>query len=221
MTAIRENGAASGIGLLATLAYDDLGRRKSLTLGNGVATHYRYDAASRLDQLKLDFAGTSADLTSEFAYNPAGQIAGNTRSNDSYAWTGHGSGTISTTANGRNQIAGWGSALGYDSKGNITSDGSYTYGYSSENLLTSLTNSAPGAIQASSTYAYDPLMRLAVIDSSNNSFDASLAYDGQDFILEGLSGGRTRRYVRGPGIDEPLVAYSPLSPMTISAGARA
>jgi RHS repeat-associated protein len=50
-------------------------------------------------------------------------------------------------------------------------------------------------------------MRLAVIDSSNNSFDASLAYDGQDFILEGLSGGRTRRYVRGPGVDEPLVAY--------------
>jgi RHS repeat-associated protein len=50
-------------------------------------------------------------------------------------------------------------------------------------------------------------MRLAVIDSSNNSFDAALTYDGQDFILEGLSGGRARRYVRGPGIDEPLVAY--------------
>jgi RHS repeat-associated protein len=207
VTAIRENGAASGIGLLAAFAYDDLGRRKSLTLGNGAATHYRYDAASRLDQLKLDFAGTSADLTSEFAYNPAGQIAGNARSNDAYAWTGHGSGTISTTANGLNQISSWVGTLGYDAKGNIVSDGTYAYGYSSENLLTSLTNATPGAIQAWSTYSYDPLMRLAVIDSSNNSFDASLAYDGQDFILEGLSGGRARRYVRGPGVDEPLVAY--------------
>jgi RHS repeat-associated protein len=74
-------------------------------------------------------------------------------------------------------------------------------------LLTSLTNPTSGAIQSSSTYAYDPLMRLAVIDSSNSALDASLGYDGQDFVYEGLSGNRTRRYVRGPRVDEPLVAY--------------
>lgn len=145
MTAIRENGAASGIGVLATIAYDQLGRRTSLTLGNGVATTYSYDPLSRLDELKLDFAGTADDLTSQFAYNPASQIVSNTRSNDAYAWTGHGSGTTAATsngvaqsANGLNQIGSWVSSLGYDAKGNVTSDGTYGYAYSSENLLTSL-----------------------------------------------------------------------------------
>ena len=212
--AIRENGAASGIGVIGTLAYDDLGRRTSLTLGNGLATLYQYDPVSRLGELKLELPGTANDLISAFTYNPASQIASNTRSNDAYAWTGHGSGTtaavsngIAQSANGLNQIGSWVSALGYDARGNITSDGAYSYGYSSENLLTSLTNPTPGAIQAWSTYAYDPLMRLAVINSSNDALDASLGYDGQDFIVEGLSGNRTRRYVRGPGVDEPLVAY--------------
>ncbi|HEX6374083.1 MAG TPA: RHS repeat-associated core domain-containing protein, partial [Allosphingosinicella sp.] len=178
----------------------------SLTRGNGVVTGYQYDAVSRLAQLGLDFPGTADDLTLGFAYNPAGQIVSSTRSNDLYAWTGHGSGSTSTTANGLNQIAGWVSTLGHDSKGNIISDGSYTYAYSSENLLTSLANPS-GAVQTSSTYAYDPLMRLSNIDSSNAGLDAQLGYDGQEIVFEGLSDGRTRRYVFGPGTDEPLVAY--------------
>jgi hypothetical protein len=162
---------------------------------------------SRLGELKLELPGTSDDLVSGFLYNPAGQIASTTRSNDSYAWTGHGSGTISAQANGLNQLSNWTSALDHDARGNIVADGTYAYGYSSENLLTQLTNSAPGAIQAWSTYAYDPLMRLAVIDSSNPQLDAALGYDGQEIVLEALSNSRTRRYVHGPGTDEPLVAY--------------
>jgi RHS repeat-associated protein len=206
-TAIRENGAASGIGVIASLAYDGLGRRESLTLGNGVATSYRYDPVSRLDELRLEFAGTANDLTSSFDYNPASQIVSTTRSNDAYAWTGHGSGTTSTTADGLNRIASWVNTLSYDAKGNVTSDGTYTYDYSSENLLTSLANSAQGGVQTSTTYAYDPLMRLAVIDSNNSAFDVRLGYDGQEMAYEGLSDNRTRRYVYGPGIDEPLVGY--------------
>jgi len=107
--------------VLAAFAYDDLGRRTSLTLGNGVATLYHYDSASRLDELKLEFAGTADDLTSAFAYNPASQIASTPRSNDAYAWTGHGSGTTSTTANGLNRIAGWVSTFGDGAKGDIAS----------------------------------------------------------------------------------------------------
>ncbi|HYE27783.1 MAG TPA: RHS repeat-associated core domain-containing protein [Allosphingosinicella sp.] len=206
VTAIRENGATSGLGVIATLAYDDLGRRTSLTRGNGVVTGYTYDSVSRLAQLGLDFPGTADDLTLGFAYSPAGQIVSTTRSNNLYAWTGHGSGTTSTTSNGLNQIAGWVSALGHDARGNVTSDGTYTYSYSSENLLTALANPS-GTVQTSSTYAYDPLMRLANIDSSHAALDAQLAYDGDEIVFEGLSDSRTRRYVFGPGIDEPLLAY--------------
>jgi RHS repeat-associated protein len=51
------------------------------------------------------------------------------------------------------------------------------------------------------------MMRLANIDSSVAGFDAQLGYDGQEIVYEGFSNSRTRRYVFGPGIDEPLMAY--------------
>lgn len=209
MSAIRENGASPGIGVLATFAYDDLGRRTSLTRGNGTSTTYSHDALSHLQQqaINLDGSGTTRDLTLGFTYNPASQIASTTRSNGSYAWNGHGSGTLSTTSDGLNRIAGWVNTLGYDSKGNVTGDGTYAYTYSSENLLTALTNSATGAIQSASTFAYDPLMRLSAVDSSNSLLDAAIGYDGQEAVLE-VAGSASRRYVFGPGVDEPLVHYA-------------
>lgn len=72
---IRENGAASGVGVLAIFAYDDLGRRMSLTRGNGGVTSYGFDAASRLSALTQDAAGTADDLTNSFSYSPASQIS--------------------------------------------------------------------------------------------------------------------------------------------------
>jgi len=50
-------------------------------------------------------------------------------------------------------------------------------------------------------------MRLAVIDSTNSALDVQFGYDGQEMVYEGLSDNRTRRYVHGPGTDEPLVGY--------------
>src|SRR4051794_22718784 len=94
---IRENGATSGVGLLATYGYDALGRRSGLTYGNGETSGWSYDAAGRLSQLAIDLSGGTNDLTLGFGYNPAAQIVQTTRSNDLYAWTGHGSGSTATT----------------------------------------------------------------------------------------------------------------------------
>jgi YD repeat-containing protein len=55
MQAGRENGASSGVGVLATHAYDPLGRRLSLTRGNSSSTAYQYDGASRLTSLAHHF----------------------------------------------------------------------------------------------------------------------------------------------------------------------
>jgi YD repeat-containing protein len=85
-----------------------------MTRGNGFSTGYGYDALGRLTSLSHDPAGTTHDLTLGFAYNPAGQIVENTRTNDLYSWTGHGNGATTTTANGLNQIAGWNGAIVYD-----------------------------------------------------------------------------------------------------------
>lgn len=87
LTQVRENGATSGAGLLATYAYDDLGRRTGVTRGAGVTTTYGWDGGSRLTSLVQNLAGTSQDQTWGFTYNPAGQIMSRSASNDLYAYT--------------------------------------------------------------------------------------------------------------------------------------
>ncbi len=199
-TAIRENGAASGIGVLATFGYDDLGRRTSVTRGNGTTVTYTPDAISRLSSLVQDLSGTSNDLTLGFSYNPASQIASTTRSNDSYAWGGAANRNDASAVNGLNQITTVGAgSLGYDVRGNLNSSGSNSYTYSSENLLLTGPSSA--------TLYYDPLMRL--YQESGGSIATTLfQYDGQAMIGEYDSTGvLQKRYVHGPGSDEPLVEY--------------
>jgi YD repeat-containing protein len=188
--------------VLATFGYDDLGRRPGLTRGNGVVTSYGYDAASRLTSLGHDLAGTAGDLSLAFGYNPAGEMVGRTDSNDAYAFTGLTPGSIAYAANGLNQVTSAGAAtIAYDAKGNITSDSTLTFGYSSENLLTS----AGGATRhaGGTTMTYDPLMRLA---SEASSLSPRHLYDGDHSIAEYDSSGTViARTVFGPAADEPLV----------------
>jgi YD repeat-containing protein len=152
---IRENGASSGVGVLATYNYDtstnagQLGQVTAISFGNGMSRSFSYDAVLRLTSLGHDLSGTTYDQTLGFSYNPASQITQNTRSNDLYAWSGHYNFSRSYTANGLNQYTAAGSTTPtYDSKGNLTSAGSTTFTYSSENLL----KTASGGI----TLAYDP-----------------------------------------------------------------
>lgn len=200
MTAIRENGATSGIGVLASYSYDDMGRRTAQTLGNGTVTTYGYDNMSRLTAHALDLSGTSYDQTLGFSYNPASQISSTTRSNDSFTWGGAANRNDASSVNGLNQTTSVGSgSLSYDSKGNLSSTGSNSYTYSSENLLLTGPSSA--------SLVYDPLLRLYQ-ESGSSVTTALLQYDGQAMIGEyDTSAVLQRRYVHAPGIDAPLVEY--------------
>ena len=100
---VRENGATSGIGVLASYGYDDLGNRTSTAYGNGASQAFGHDPVSRLTSLTVNLSGTASDLTKTFAYNPASQIVSETRSNDAYAQV-LANGT-QTTTNGLNQLA--------------------------------------------------------------------------------------------------------------------
>lgn len=197
MTAIREYGATSGVGLLATFTYDDLGRRTSLTRPGGVVSTYGFDSASRLTTLAFDLAGTGYDQTYNFTYNAAFQALTRTASNGAYAWPTPANGTTAYTANGLNQLTtSGGLTLGYDGRGNLTSDGVNTYSYDAANRLTG----ASGV-----TLSYDPLGRLY---ETAGAATTRFAYDGVDLIGEyNTSGTLLRRYVHGPGTDEPLVWY--------------
>lgn len=198
LTAIRENGATAGVGLLAQFTYDDLGLRRQLTRGNGSTASYSYDDATRLTALsQLPAAiGTSYGFT----YNPAGQITQRTSSNSAFAWSTSSSSSLSYTSNGLNQYTNVFSPA-YDANGNLTGYNSNSYAYDGLNMLTSATvDGTPVSL------SYDPLDRLFMVaGSSTTRFD----YDGGRIAAEyGASGGvPLRRYVYGPGIDEPLVWY--------------
>lgn len=199
MTAIRENGAASGVGVLATYSYDDLGRRTSLTRGNGTVTSYSYDPVSRLASLTQDLTGTIHDLTLGFSHNPAGQIASTTRSNDIYAWQGHYNVDRGYGVNGLNQLTSAGATpLGYDGRGNLTSSGSTSYTYGLDNQLLTFSGAQ---------LYYDSVNRLDLVWTS--SAQTTIDYDGTNLYREGTYFSPTilRRYVHGPGMDEPLLWY--------------
>lgn len=193
VTSITENGSTS----LATYAYDNLGRRSSLTRGNGVITSYSYDGASRLSSLSHALAGSSHDVSFGFSYNPAGQITSRTSNNDVYAFTGFTNQNVIDTINGRNQVTATGAtSVSHDARGNITAVGSDSYGYDEINRLVS----AP-----STTLTYDPSGRLY---QSAGSTTVRYAYDGASPSAEyDGSSNLQRRYVYGPGLDEPLVRY--------------
>src|SRR5690606_25191390 len=113
----------SGAGVLATYAYDDLGRRTSLTRGNGTVTSYGYDAVSRLDALTQDFAGSGDDVTTTFGHDPASGIASLTRSNDAFAFV-QANASVADTHNGLNQIVTTGATgVSHDARGNTSAIG--------------------------------------------------------------------------------------------------
>jgi RHS repeat-associated protein len=196
LKAIKESGSTT----LASFDYDSLGRRTLQTRGNGVTTSYSYDNASRLTSLASDLSGTTYDLTLGMSYNNAGQIKGTTRSNDVYSWTGSVNVLHSDTTNGLNQVTlSGGTSVGYDARGNLSSSGSDSYTYSSENLL--LTGPAGASL------SYDPLLRLYQV--SNTATAATrFTYDGGNLIAtSNTSGTWQRRYVTLPGTDEVIVEY--------------
>lgn len=205
MTAVRENGATSGVGVLATYGYDNVGRRSSITRGNGTVTNYAFDAASRLQTLSQDLAGTGEDQTVTLTYSPAGQIDSLSKSNDAYAWAGHYNVDRLYGTNGLNQLTSAGAtSLGYDPRGNITSSGTSSYGYTSENRMATASNGT--------SIAYEPSgNQILQLYSSSTGADTRFAWDGDRINLEiGVSGNSVsilRRYVPGAGTDETVVWY--------------
>ena len=136
------------------------------------------------------------------AYSPASQVASLTRSNTAYLWPGASNATVAYAANGLNQYtAVGGSAVSYDGKGDLTASGGASFGYSPTRLLTSWSN---GAYPSGLYMEYGPLDELQTYGAAN------LVYDGVNLSAEYAAGSSSpsARYVYGPGVDEPIVAYA-------------
>jgi RHS repeat-associated protein len=161
------------------------------------ATTYGYDSAGRLNSLVLDLAGSSADQSYGFLYNPANQIVSRTSSNDAYASNTAYNVSRPYSVNGLNQyVAAGGAAFTYDANGNLTSDGTSSYVYDAENRLVSRSGGV--------TLAYDPDGRLWQVSAPSGT--TRFLYDGEKLIEEMSGTGQLQRsYIHGPGVDEPLV----------------
>ncbi len=199
LTGIYENGSTA----LATYSYDDYDALTSMGRGNGFATSIGYDGRHRPQTIANNAASNSTTLT--LGYTALSQI--NARTNSNVAFQASGPAASTTTIygiNGLNRISNVnsGTAFSYDSFGNLTSDGSgSSYTYNANNLLTSATQAG-----VTSTMSYDAENRLYSV--AKNSVTTKFLYDGTDLIAEyDGSNSLLRRYVHGPGTDNPLVWY--------------
>src|SRR5579875_2924436 len=202
MLDIRENGATSGSGVLASYGFDALGRESTATYGSTAGSDtLAYDNAGRLSGWARGFAGdASKNLVVGLNYNAADQVRTRTFSNNLYEWSGASYVSNSYTINGLNQVTGTGSStLGYNSRGGLSSDGTNSYTYSQAyNQLTAVSGAA------NATLGYDAGQRLIrTIGSAATQF----VYDGAS-IVEEVNGSRgvLRHYVPGPD-GTPLVWY--------------
>jgi RHS repeat-associated protein len=194
---VRENGGT----VVASFAYNSAGLVSGQSV-SGAATAYGYDTIFRLASLGHDLAGTAADQTLTFGYNPASQIVTRTASNDNYASNTAYNVNRAYAVNGLNQYTSAGPAtFAYDANGNLTSDGSTTMVYDAESRLVS----ASGASTAS--LSYDPLGRLHQT-SGGAPGTTQFLWDGDELVGEySVSGTMLRRYVHGQGTDDPILWY--------------
>jgi RHS repeat-associated protein len=170
---------------------------------NGVTTTYGYDANLRLGTLTQGTSGASFYNQVTYGYNAADQITSKAGTNSGYNYTPIAK-SIGYGIDGLNRIASVnGTNFSYDGRGNVSGDGSgSTFTYNAYNLLTSATQS-----NLTSTLTYDPSNRLYKI-SKQNGATTQFLYDGTDLIAEyDGSGTLLKRFVHGPGDDEPLLYY--------------
>jgi len=193
---------------LIGIDYDDYGRRAHIYRNNGTGwtTTYNYDAGLRLGSITQGTSGASFYNVTSFGYSNADQIASKSGTNTAYNYSPQAK-SAGYGIDGLNRIASVnGTSFAYDGRGNLSGDGSgSTYSYNVDNLLTSATQSG-----VTSNLYYDPENRLVQVDKPG--FGATLfLYDGADLIAEYSYNGGTytllKRYVHGPGDDEPLLYY--------------
>lgn len=128
---------------LDQFAYNADATLHSRVEGTGAAqpsATYGYDGAERLisqsDAFPTNTTTAQSNVGWTFTRNPASELAGETLTNDAYAYGTLVNASPNYTVNGLNQYTGVGAAsFCYDANGNLTADGSSVYLYDVENRL--------------------------------------------------------------------------------------
>lgn len=193
---IKLNGSSSSA---AHFDWNPLSTRKKLTLGNGVVTDYTYQLDDDLATIVHTFTGSSVTFT--LGYDKTHKMTSQQASDGAnYTWHPSAGGTTTYgTADSVNKYPTVGGVTqSFDSNGCLTGDGTWTFGYDTENHL--LTASKTGT---SVTNRYDPLHRQREhqVDSTKNRF----IYAGLQRIADYNDTTLESRYVYGTRLDEVLI----------------
>ncbi len=199
---IKLNGSTTAA---ASFVYDKLSRRTQMVFANGVTTSYQYDLADRRTGMDVQFGGSPAPALASWRYgfNKVDQMTMQKFPDSSWEWRPP---AVSTTeygaANNLNQILTAGaSTLAYaDGRGNLTSDGTWTYTYNTENMLIGATN---GSVTVSFDYDAENRQIRKTVGSTKTRY----VYSGDQLIAEynDTTGALLRRYVYALGKDDPIM----------------
>lgn len=201
LTNIKLNGSGSSA---LVFDYDKLSRRKKLTCGNSVVTDYGFELDNDLNSLIQTFSGSSVTFT--YGFNNVHELTSQAMSDPAnFMWHPAPAGTTTYgTASNINQYPTVGGvSQTYNTNGCLTGDGVWTFGYDTENHLTSATKSG-----VSASYLYDPMHRQA--QKTVGSVKTRYIYSGLQRIADydGTSGSLLDRYVFGTDLDQPLIKVS-------------
>jgi RHS repeat-associated protein len=229
LSKVKYNGS-----IIAQYSYDELSRRTLLRRNDNadMNTVYQYDLGNRLTGLKNRFNAAQTQVIQYSEYDNVGNRKNMIVDNNEYSYTYDklyqlvgvdypaGFGTDTTyyydklgnrrkveadtvtdySSNNLNQYTAIGTTLPeYDASGNLTKYGSFRYFYDCENRLTDVNLNTVRKMHCQ----YDYLGRRVSKTVSSNT--TKFCYDGDQIIAEyNGSGTLLRKYIYGPGIDEPI-----------------
>jgi RHS repeat-associated protein len=167
-----------------SFGYDNINRRVSLTLPNGVTAAYSYDAASNISGISYNL-GTTILGNLTYTYDSLGR---RTQVGGSFASTGLPQAVTSATYDSANELTNWnGTAISYDSNGNMLGDGSNIFTWDARGQVSSINGIR---------LQYDGLGRR-----TTNMGGASFLYSGANVAQE-LSGSAVTANLLSGGVDQ-------------------
>ena len=167
--------------------YDDVGNRETMIVDDEDTHSYSYDTVYQLTTVDYP-VGDDATYNYDELGNRTSMVKGGTTY---YTLNGEGLNQYGTVG---------GISYSYDDNGNLTNinDGQYEYIYDYENRLIQAKNNS----QTVATYSYDFAGRR--ITKTADSTTTKYYYDGGQVIAEYEGTTLVRKFIYGPGIDEPI-----------------
>jgi RHS repeat-associated protein len=216
LTGVQENAsdAACATTKLASYDYDSLGRRAWVQYPSTAKQALSWSVEGDLLTLAQTFVDTSKNTSFTDVYSPAHQIGSSDVSSALYQYQPGAVATDNFAAvnvlNEYPSITFSGQAAKtqtYDTRGNLTNDGTFAYAYDPENRLVSATKS-DNSVQAA--YLYDPLGRrvkksgtgVATTYFLDDPGTAGKAGEDNEIAEYDGSGNLLRRFIPGPAIND-------------------